>query len=254
MLFVSFQSLRRISYALPLAFVLFVAEPATAGERPLRVLLIESFPSLFSVSADGKMTGLMVDFSQALCESMRAKCEYRVVHIEDVVDTLAADKADFAAVTLLATPERQAKVLFSKPFYRSLSIWLAKPSVPPGAPNVSVAVVRGSVQAKYAEMHGWKILQFATHHELTQAMADASAGAALVPMLTAIMLTSDKHIQALGLQSTFMSDPMLGGDVRLSINPRLPELKLQLDAAIDQVKSDGRFDRINTKYLPFRLQ
>ena len=31
-------------------------------------------------------------------------------------------------------------------------------------------------------------------------------------------------------------------------------LQPRLDAAIDRIKRDGRFDRINTKYLPFRLQ
>lgn len=94
----------------------------------------------------------------------------------------------------------------------------------------------------------------ATHQDLLQALANGDAGAAFVPMLTAVTLTSDKRIQALGLQSTFLSDPMVSGDVRLSINPRHPELRPKIDAAIDQVKNDGRFDRINTRYLPFRLQ
>jgi ABC-type amino acid transport substrate-binding protein len=48
--------------------------------------------------------------------------------------------------------------------------------------------------------------------------------------------------------------PQLGGDVAFSISPQRPELQKRIDAAIDAVKSDGRFDRINTKYLPFRLQ
>jgi len=46
----------------------------------------------------------------------------------------------------------------------------------------------------------------------------------------------------------------LSGDVAFSISPQRPDLQARIDAAIDAVKSDGRFDRINTKYLPFRLQ
>ena len=51
-----------------------------------------------------------------------------------------------------------------------------------------------------------------------------------------------------------MPAPQLSGDVAFSISPQRPDLQARIDAAIDAVKSDGRFDRINTKYLPFRLQ
>jgi ABC-type amino acid transport substrate-binding protein len=42
--------------------------------------------------------------------------------------------------------------------------------------------------------------------------------------------------------------------VCLSVNPRSPELLAQLNEAIDRVKRDGRFDRINSRFIPFRLQ
>lgn len=254
MLLVFLRSLRCINRVLLLTLALLVAAPATASERSLRVAVVEGSPPLSYLNAEQKPAGFMVELANALCESMRAHCAFHVLRIDEVIDALAADKVDYAAVTLLATPERRTKVIFSKPIYRSLGTWLAKPSVPPGAPNVSAVVVRGSAQAKYAEAQGWKLQPVATHVDVLQALADGTAGAAFVQMLTAVTLTSDKRIQALGLQSTFLSDPMVSGDVRLSINPRHPELKPQLDAAIDQVKSDGRFDRINTRHLPFRLQ
>lgn len=254
MSFVASRSIFGIHCAALLTLALLAAGPLAANERSLRVAIVENSPPQSYVNQEGKPAGFMVDLADALCESMRVKCTYHFLRIDEVIDALASDKAEYAAVTLLATPERQKKVLFSKPFYRSLSIWLAKPSVVPGTPNVSVAVVRGSVQAKYAEMQGWKVLPVATHLDQLQALANGNADTALAPMLTAVAFTSDKRIQALGLQSMPVTEPMLSGDVRLSVNPRHPEIKEQLDAAIDQVKSDGRFDRINTRHLPFRLQ
>lgn len=248
------RSFRRINRALLLALALLAASPVTAIDRPLRVAIVEGSPPLSYLNADRKPAGFMVELAEALCETMRARCDFHVLRIDEVIDALAADKLDFASVTLLATPERQARVVFSKPIYRSLGTWLAKPGVPPGATNVSVAVVRGAAQAKYAEAQGWKVLPVATHVDVLQALASGTADAAFVQMLTAVTLTSDKRIQALGLQSTFLSDPMVSGDVRLSINPKHPELQPKIDAAIDQVKRDGRFDRINTRHLPFRLQ
>nr|WP_299159334.1 transporter substrate-binding domain-containing protein [Accumulibacter sp.] len=46
----------------------------------------------------------------------------------------------------------------------------------------------------------------------------------------------------------------MSGDVGFSIDPRNPQLRDHINAAFDQIKRDGRFDRLNTEYLPFRLQ
>jgi ABC-type amino acid transport substrate-binding protein len=37
------------------------------------------------------------------------------------------------------------------------------------------------------------------------------------------------------------------------VSPRQRELLESLNAAIDQIKRDGRFDRINRKFVPFSL-
>jgi len=59
--------------------------------------------------------------------------------------------------------------------------------------------------------------------------------------------------QKLGLSMHIMEDPSLGGDASFPVSPRRPELKTQLDSAIEQIKRNGRYDRINTEFLPFRV-
>jgi ABC-type amino acid transport substrate-binding protein len=233
---------------------LFAWATALAEERPLRVAILDNVPPLSYLGSDGKPAGFAVELANALCDAMKVRCTLHTVSLAEAIDALAADRYDFASINLLATPERREKVLFSKSFYHSVSIWLAKPAVQPGAPGVTIAAVRGSAQSRYIETQGWKSLPANTHLDVLKALTSGTANAALVPMLTSVILTSDPKIQALGLQSTLMSDPLLSGDVRLSINPQQPELKERIDAAIDTVKRDGRFDRINTKFLPFRLQ
>jgi polar amino acid transport system substrate-binding protein len=86
------------------------------------------------------------------------------------------------------------------------------------------------------------------------ALAQGKVEAALLPMSTAVALQQDVRIHHLGLATTLLRDPQLAGDVCLSVNPRSPELLALLNDAIDRVKRDGRFDRINSRFIPFRLQ
>ncbi len=143
---------------------------------------------------------------------------------------------------------------FSKPYYRSQSIWLAQATSRPGTHGITVGAVRGSAQARHVESEGWKSLFVEHHRELPALLAAGTVDAVLVPMPTALQLLQDKALQGRNIGPSVLPAPQLSGDVAFSISPQRPDLQARIDAAIDAVKSDGRFDRINTKYLPFRLQ
>lgn len=76
----------------------------------------------------------------------------------------------------------------------------------------------------------------------------------LIPMTTSLTLRQDPSIQPLGLVTTIMSQPELSGDVCFAVDPKNPELRERINKAFDKIKQDGRFDRLNSEYLPFRLQ
>ncbi|MDQ5941808.1 MAG: polar amino acid transport system substrate-binding protein [Pseudomonadota bacterium] len=233
---------------------LLAGSALASSEKEFRVAVIGSSPPMSYIDENGKLTGFNIEMGHALCEAMQTRCDFQLVPLGKVVDTVAAGEMDFAVVSLLATPERRKKVLFSKPYYRSLSIWLGKPELPPGSPKATAAAVTGSAQARYLETVGWKMHAVASHTEIPAALAAGKANAAVVPMLTALPLLHDDSVRSLGLESTILSDPLLTGDVCISINPKRVDLVERINSAIDQIKRDGRFDRINTKFLPFRLQ
>ncbi|HEX5803355.1 MAG TPA: transporter substrate-binding domain-containing protein, partial [Azospira sp.] len=159
-----------------------LAGAAAAEETVHRVAVIGNSPPMSYVDEQGRLTGFNIAIAHALCATMAARCELQQTPLDKVVDRVAAGEVDFAVVSLLATPERRARVLFSKPYYRSLSIWLSRPALTPGSAAATVAVVRGSAQARYAEGQGWKILPVAKHAELPALLAAGEVQATLVPM------------------------------------------------------------------------
>lgn len=225
---------------------------AHAAEPVLRVAVLNHSPPMSYTDPAGKLTGFNVEIMHALCEAMNARCEPVSVTLERVVDAVAAGEFDFAAVSLLATPERRARVLMTRPYYRSISVWFARPGVRPGAGRV--ALVKGGVQYRYGTAHAWSVIPVENHDGIATALHQGSADATLLPMATALALQQDPRIRGLGLTTAVLRDPELAGDVCLSVNPRSPELADKLNEAIDLIKRDGRFDRINSRFIPFRLQ
>lgn len=242
---------RRLLLAL---LILAASAGAPAAEAPYRVAVIGNSRPMSYISEDGVLTGFNIAIAQALCETMKRRCSLVLTPLDKVVDSVAAGEFDFAVVSLLVTPDRLRKVLMSKPYYRSISLWLAPAELSPGSVGAKVAVVRGSAQASHAEQSGWRVHDVASHVDLAAALAAGEANAAVVPMPTAIGLMENPALQALALRPTNLDAPLLSGDVAISIDPRQPALKRRIDAAIDQIKRDGRYDRINTQFLPFRLQ
>ena len=240
-----------VRHLFPLLLLLFLT-PGQAMEKALRVAVLHHSPPMSYIDDSGTLTGFSVEIMQALCDVMDFRCEPVPMTLERVIEAVASGEVDFAAVSLLATPERRARVLMTKPYYRSLSVWFARPGVAPGA--TKVAVVRGGAQARHAQARGWAMATFDKLDDMIDALARGSAGAALLPLTSAVALKQDPRIRDLRLASTPLLDPGLAGEVCLGVNPRAPELVERLNEAIDRIKRDGRFDRINSRFIPFRLQ
>ena len=53
--------------------------------------------------------------------------------------------------------------------------------------------------------------------------------------------------------SSVMPVAELTGEASFGINPKRPDLKKAVDEALDKIKSNGVYDRINSQFLPFRV-
>lgn len=226
---------------------------AHAADQPLRVAVLENSPPMSFRDADGRLTGFSVEIARALCEEMRVRCEFQVTLLGQLLDALAGGEFDIAAVSLLDTPERRQRILFAHPYYRSITLWYARPGVEPGARGLRVAVVKGSAQESYARRQGWETVAVQTNSELGAPLIAGVAQAAIVPMNSSLKLQKDADFLRLGLASTVMKVPELVGNASFGINPQRPELKIAVDEALDRIKRNGVYERINTQFLPFRV-
>ena len=245
--------LRIIAASLLAALTLVTGIAAHSAEPPLKVAVLENSPPMSYRDADGRLTGFSIEIARAVCGEMRVQCAFQVTQLDRVVDLLAGGEIDIAAVSLLDTPERRRRILFAQPYFRSITLWFAKPGVEPGQRGLRVAVVKGSAQETYARKQGWDTVAVPTNGELGLPLIAGVAQAAIVPMNTSLHLQKDKEFLALGLASTVMKVPDLVGNASFGVNPQRPDLKENIDAALAGIKRNGSYERINTEFLPLRV-
>lgn len=102
---------------------------------------------------------------------------------------------------------------------------------------------------------GWKSIAVVTQNEIPALLSTGKADATLMPMLGALALIRDKSLQPLLLESTILTDPTMSGSLHMLISPKEAALVERLNGAIDQIKRDGRFDRLNSQFIPwFKIQ
>lgn len=223
------------------------------SERVLRVAVLENSPPMAYRDEHGELTGFSIGIIQAICEEMRTKCLLQVVTLDRTIDVLASGEVDIAAVSLLDTPERRRQIIFAKPYFRSVSLWFAKPGIAPGDATARVSVVSGSAQERFALARHWTVHTVRSNAELLAPLRAGQANAAIVPMSSGLNLVKQPEMSALALSTTVMNEPELGGDASFGISPRRAELKEEIDAALDRIKRNGAYDRINSRFLPFRI-
>ena len=227
---------------------------AWAEPKPLKVAVLEASPPLGYRDAAGNLTGFATGIARALCAEIGSQCEFEVTRLESSVDGLATGQYDFAAIGLLNTPERSQRVLFTKPVYRSVTLWVARPGMQPGDPGARISIFRGSAHENYAKLQRWPMIGAQNEAEMIEQLAAGVSQGAIVPLMTSLNLQKSPVFQKLGLKLTVLQQPELTGNASFAINPRRAELKAQLDGALDNIKRKGVYDRINSEFLPFRVE
>ena len=182
------------------------------------------------------------------------RCEFRATKLEYLIDDLAAGHFDIAAVGLLITPERSQKVLFSRPVYRSVAVWIAKPGVEPGRRACAFPCSRVRYTSAMRVPGNREVVAAENESQMIEQLSAGVARAAVSPLMTSIGLQRNPLFIRLGLKGKLMQVPELEGNACFAINPRRADLKESLDKALEKIKRNGIYDRINTEFLPFKVE
>ena len=234
-----------------LCLLLLVSSGAIADK--IRIGTEGAYPPFNMIDQDGKVAGFDVDIAKALCEKMGAECVFVTQDWDGIIPGLMARKYDAIVASMSITDERKKAVDFSERYYSNSLTLIAKvgANIDPGnLQGKSVGAQRATIAADHAgKVEGASLKLYDTQEN---AYLDLNSGRIDVLFTDRLpgydWLKSDQ-----GKGYEFVGDAIdIGDQIGIAVR-KGDKLRERLNAAIEAIRADGSYEKINAKYFPFSI-
>ena len=219
-----------------------------------------AYPPFNNLEADGSLTGFDIDIAKALCAEMKAECTFVTQDWDGIIPALQAKKFDAIIASMSITPERKEKVDFTNKYYNTPPAI----AVPKDSPltEASEAALEGKVlgaqssttHANYAEKHMSKseLKLYPTAEEYKLDLVNGRIDAAVDDVVVLSEWLKSPDGACCKLLGTLPVDPVINGEgAGIAVRKGDDALREKLNKAIDAIRANGEYKKINDKYFAF---
>lgn len=250
--------MKRLAAALSVAAsLLFWAGMAAAGDK-IRIASEGYYPPFNYFDDSGKLVGFDIDIGRALCEQMKADCEFVPVDWDALIPGLLDQKYDAILASMSITEEREKTVTFTIPYYSNMLTFIGRKNSglqirDENLKGKSVGTQRDTVSADYLEGRYSGIVDIRLFDTQDEAYNDLAIGK--LDMLLVDNLPAYDGLQTdAGRNHEFIGE-FIDIDDRIGIAVRKGDdaLRQRFNQALIAILEDGTYQTINEKYFPFSI-
>ena len=255
--------MRKLLIAIAAVAFAFTATAASAQMKQIRIGTEGAYPPFNFVDKAGKLQGFDIDIGKALCTAMKADCVWAKQDWDGIIPGLLAKKYDAIVASMSITEERKKKVNFSNKYYVTPAKFVRKKGSgieinDASLKGKSVGVQRATVAENFLRDNFGKIVKVKAYATQDEANFDFVSGrldllvADSVVLMEGLLNTdSGKNAEFVGPDYT--DSKWLGDGIGIAVRKGDSELLAMLNKAIDQIRADGTYQKINAKYFDFDL-
>ena len=244
------------------AAILALTFAAPAEELKLRIATEGTNPPFSIINASGEVEGFDVDIARALCAKMGAGCDIAAQDWDGIIPALLAKKYDAVVASMNVTEDRKAVVAFTKPYYRSPSVFVVRKGTdmkdvsPEALIEKSIGVQSATNHSAFLEdKYSRSIVRL--YNTVADAYRDLAAGRVeyvLYDKLAIYDWLKTPEGACCEIAPAEMNDPAyFGSGVAIALRKGDGALLAKFNAAIDGIVADGTYAKINAKYFPFPI-
>lgn len=237
-----------------LATVLAAMTTAASAAEKISFGVSATYPPFESFDASNQIVGFDIDLAKALCKQMQAECTFTNHAFDSLIPSLKFKKYDAVISGMDITPERSKQVAFTAPYYANSAMVIAKKDVYHSFDDLKgkrIGMENGTTHQKYLQDK---------HPEVTTVAYDSYQNAIIdlkngridgVFGDTAVVNEWLKTNPQLGVATPKVTDPQyFGTGLGIAVRPGNTALLEKLNAALDAIKTDGTWQKINDAWFP----
>lgn len=229
----------------------------------LRFLTTGDFPPFNFYDEDGVLTGFNVDLARAICLQLQVTCEVSERPWAQLLPSLQKSEVDAVIAGHAVTAQALQKVAFSDRYFHTPGRFARRrkntglTATPEGLEGKRIAVASGTAHEAYVRQffRGSRILVFDNPDIAREAL---KAGEVDVVFGDAVSLSfwingtaSEQCCRFSG--GAFLEPKFFGDGMAIALPKDDPQLKADVNNALAEVRTSGRFIELVTRYFPFRL-
>ncbi len=220
------------------------------------------YPPFYEADSSGNVSGWEIEIGDAVCAAMNEECEWVGVAWDGIIPALMAKKIDAIFGSMSITEERMKTISFSDKYYNTPAAIVAPKSMDiDGSPEsvkgkiigVQVSTTHQNyVETTYQDMaDAVKTYQNFDQHnqDLVAGRVDAVVGDSLA---FGAFLGSPEGAD-FEIKAALNNVEIFGLGVGAGVRKEDTELQEKFNAAIKQIREDGTFDEISSKYFDFDI-
>ena len=251
-------------FALMTVVILFAAGTVQAKEwKKIRIGVEGAYPPFSSTTPDGKLEGFDIDIAWALGKAMGAEIVLVAQDRDGIIPALLARKYDAIIASMSITEERKKKVAFSNKYYNTPAKFVCKKGTikeftRESLKGKAVGVQRATTHDSYLTDNYGKDVKIKRYATQDEAYLDMSAGRLDFLLADSVALSDGFLKRPEGKDFEFVGPDMtdvrwFGEGVGVAIRKKDKDLVEMFNKAIDQIRADGTYKKIQDKYFNFNV-
>ena len=253
--------MKRVLLVLSLCMVLAAGSVSAKEWKKVRVGVEGAYPPFSFVQPNGELAGFDIDIAKAIGEAMGAEVTLVAQDFDGIIPALLAKKYDAIVASMSITEERKQKVDFSKKYYQTPAKFVCKKGAiatfsREAIKGKSVGVQRATIHDKYITDNYGSDVEIKRYATQDEAYLDIVAGRVDMLLADSVALSDGFLKKPEGKDYEFtgpdLNDPKWFGEgAGIAIRKEDKDLGEQISKAIDTIRANGTYKKIQDKYFDF---
>ncbi|MDJ0722871.1 MAG: ABC transporter substrate-binding protein [Desulfobacterales bacterium] len=246
-----------------LALVLAAGSVQAKDWKKIRVGVEGAYPPFSYVTPEGELAGFDIDIAKALVAAMGKEIELVPQDWDGIIPALLARKYDAIIASMSITEERKKKVAFSNKYYNTPAKFVAAKGAMSefshdAIKGKKIGVQRATIHDRYLTDNYGKDVEIKRYATQDEAYLDLVAGRVDMLLADSVAISDGFLKKPEGQDYQFigpdLNDPRWFGEgTGIAIRKQDKDLVEMFNKAIEQIRADGTYKKIQDKYFDFNV-